>query len=101
MLDFEKRLASTAQQTILCVGDLMLDDFVYGEVGRISPEAPAPVLAVKRNEVTIGGAGIVAPTIASLGPRCIFVGLVGDDDAGREVIARLQAERLVEPSLVV
>jgi hypothetical protein len=55
MLEFEKRLSGIAQQTILCVGDLMLDDFVYGEVGRISPEAPAPVLAVKRNEVTIGG----------------------------------------------
>ena len=53
MLDFEKRLQSLGQQTILCVGDLMLDDFVYGEVGRISPEAPAPVLAVKRNEVAI------------------------------------------------
>ena len=101
MLDFEKRLQSIGQQTILCVGDLMLDDFVYGEVGRISPEAPAPVLAVKRNEVAIGGAGNVARNIASLGARCIFVGLVGDDDAGREVIARLQAEQLVEPSLVV
>ncbi len=101
MLDFEKRLLNIGQQTILCVGDLMLDDFVYGEVGRISPEAPAPVLAVKRNEVAIGGAGTVARNIASLGARCIFVGLVGDDDAGRDVIARLQAEQLVEPSLVV
>src|SRR2546423_5557440 len=101
MLDFEKRLQSIAQQTILCVGDLMLDEFVYGEVGRISPEAPAPVLVVKRNEVAIGGAGNVARNIASLGARCIFVGLVGDDDAGRDVVAKLQAEQLVEPSLVV
>src|SRR5256714_5949680 len=101
MLDFEKRLQSISQQTILCVGDLMLDDFVYGEVGRISPEAPAPVLAVKRNEIAIGGAGNVARNIASLGARCIFVGLVGDDDAGRNVIAGLQADPLVEPSLVV
>src|SRR5215210_2117544 len=101
MLDFEKRLASITQQTILCVGDLMLDEFVYGEVGRISPEAPAPVLAVTRNEVAVGGAGNVARNIASLGARCIFVGLVGEDEAGREVIARLQAEQLLEPSLVV
>ncbi len=101
MLDFEKRLQSIGQQTILCVGDLMLDDFVYGEVGRISPEAPAPVLAVKRNEIAIGGAGNVARNVASLGARCIFVGLVGDDEAGREVIARLQADPLIEPSLVV
>src|SRR5436190_721001 len=101
MLDFEKRLQSIGQQTILCVGDLMLDDFVYGEVGRISPEAPAPVLAVRRNEVAIGGAGNVARNVASLGARCIFVGLVGADEAGRDVIARLQADPLIEPSLVI
>jgi D-beta-D-heptose 7-phosphate kinase/D-beta-D-heptose 1-phosphate adenosyltransferase len=51
----------------------MLDDFVYGEVS-ISPEAPAPILAVKRNELTVGGAGNVARNIAALGARCIFLG---------------------------
>ena len=101
MLDFEKRFLSIGQQTILCVGDLMRDDFVYGEVARISPEAPAPVIAVKRNEVAIGGAGNVARNVASLGARCIFVGLVGADEAGRDVIARLQADPLIEPSLVI
>jgi D-beta-D-heptose 7-phosphate kinase/D-beta-D-heptose 1-phosphate adenosyltransferase len=101
MLDFETRLKAIGQQTILCVGDLMLDDFVYGEVARISPEAPAPVIAVKRNEVAIGGAGNVARNVASLGASCIFVGVVGDDEAGRDVIARLQANPHVEPSLVV
>lgn len=101
MLDLEKRLQSIGAQTILCIGDLMLDDFVYGEVARISPEAPAPVLAVKRNEVAIGGAGNVARNIASLGARCIFVGLIGDDAPGRDVIARLQADPLIEPSLVI
>ena len=101
MLDFEKRLQSIGAQTILCVGDLMLDDFVYGDVARISPEAPAPVLAVKRNEIAIGGAGNVARNVASLGARCIFVGLIGDDAPGRDVIARLQADPLIEPSLVI
>jgi D-beta-D-heptose 7-phosphate kinase/D-beta-D-heptose 1-phosphate adenosyltransferase len=101
MLDFEKRFQAIAQQTILCIGDLMLDDFVYGEVSRISPEAPAPVIKVTRNEVAIGGAGNVARNVASLGARCIFVGLVGDDEAGRDVIARLQADPLIEPSLVI
>ena len=46
MFDFEKRLTDIGQQTILCIGDLMLDDFVYGDVSRISPEAPAPVIRV-------------------------------------------------------
>src|SRR5258708_34265310 len=98
MVDFEKRFLSIGQQTILCVGDLMLDDFVYGEVARISPEAPAPVIAVKRNEVAIGGAGNVARNVASLGARCIFVGLVGADEAGRGGIAGVQAAARVEPA---
>ncbi len=46
MFDFEKRLVEISAQTILCIGDLMLDDFVYGDVSRISPEAPAPVIRV-------------------------------------------------------
>ncbi len=61
----------------------MLDDFVYGEVSRISPEAPAPVLAVTKSELLVGGAGNVARNIAALGARCIFVGVVGDDEASR------------------
>ena len=48
MFDFDKHLADLAEQTVLCVGDLMLDEFVYGDVSRISPEAPTPVIAVKR-----------------------------------------------------
>jgi D-beta-D-heptose 7-phosphate kinase/D-beta-D-heptose 1-phosphate adenosyltransferase len=78
---------------VLCIGDLMLDDFVYGEVTRISPEAPAPVIAVQRSETTIGGAGNVARNLASLGVRCIFVGVIGDDDAGKVLSASLQHER--------
>jgi len=83
MFDYEKRLAELSKQTVLVVGDLMLDRFVYGEVARISPEAPAPVLAVKREELTPGGAGNVARNIAGLGARCILISAVGDDDAGR------------------
>src|SRR6476659_11475525 len=101
MFDFDALSHAIVRQTVLCVGDVMLDEFVYGDVSRISPEAPAPVIAVQRSETNIGGAGNVARNIASLGARCLFVGMIGDDDAGREVIARLQAEQLVEPSLVV
>src|SRR3569623_2857700 len=100
MLDFENRLHSIGQQIILCGGDLMLDDFVYGEVARISPEAPAPVIAVKRNEVAIGGAGNVARNVASLGARCIFVGLVGDDEAGRQLASTIAEQGAIESVLV-
>ena len=80
MFDFDALSHAIADKTVLCVGDLMLDEFVYGEVSRISPEAPAPVIAARRSETNIGGAGNVARNIASLGGRCIFVGLVGSDD---------------------
>lgn len=101
MFDFDHNLSRLSTVTVLCIGDLMLDDFVYGEVARISPEAPAPVIAVKRSEMVIGGAGNVARNIASLGAQCIFIGLVGEDDAGRTLKAALAAEPRIEASLVV
>ena len=101
MFNFEDALKLIPEQTIVCVGDLMLDDFVYGEVSRISPEAPAPILAVHRNELTVGGAGNVARNIAALGARCIFLGVVGEDDASRTLMRALAAEPLIEPHIVV
>ncbi|CCE08981.1 putative bifunctional protein RfaE (Involved in ADP-L-glycero-D-manno-heptose synthesis); kinase (N-terminal); sugar nucleotide transferase (C-terminal) [Bradyrhizobium sp. STM 3843] len=100
MFDFDALSQATARQTVLCVGDLMLDEFVYGEVSRISPEAPAPVIAVQRSEINIGGAGNVARNIAALGARCIFVGLVGDDAAGQQLRAELAREAGIESVLV-
>jgi D-beta-D-heptose 7-phosphate kinase / D-beta-D-heptose 1-phosphate adenosyltransferase len=100
MFDFEALSQAMSGRTVLCVGDLMLDEFVYGEVSRISPEAPAPVIAVRRSETNIGGAGNVARNIASLGARCIFVGLVGDDDAGAKLKADLSKESRIEAVLV-
>jgi D-beta-D-heptose 7-phosphate kinase / D-beta-D-heptose 1-phosphate adenosyltransferase len=82
MLDFDDILNCVANQNILCVGDVMLDDFIYGDVTRISPEAPTPVLAVKHSEIQIGGAGNVARNVATLGARCVFVSLIGNDDPG-------------------
>src|SRR5580765_2637490 len=100
MFDFGALSHAIVRQTVLCVGDLMLDEFVYGEVSRISPEAPAPVIAVQRSETNIGGAGNVARNIASLGARCIFVGLVGEDEAGAKLKTALAQEGLIESVLV-
>jgi D-beta-D-heptose 7-phosphate kinase / D-beta-D-heptose 1-phosphate adenosyltransferase len=100
MFDFDALSHAMTRQTVLCVGDLMLDEFVYGEVSRISPEAPAPVIAVQRSETDIGGAGNVARNIVSLGARCIFVGLVGEDAAGATLKAELGRESLIESVLV-
>jgi len=101
MFDFDKHLADLAEQIVLCVGDLMLDEFVYGEVSRISPEAPTPVIACRRSEIMVGGAGNVARNLVSLGTRCVFAGVVGDDDAGRTLSSALSGNPLIEPHLVV
>jgi D-beta-D-heptose 7-phosphate kinase/D-beta-D-heptose 1-phosphate adenosyltransferase len=101
MFNFEAALNLISGQTVVCVGDLMLDDFVYGEVSRISPEAPAPVLAVTRSDLVVGGAGNVARNIAALGARCIFIGVVGDDEAGRMLTTMLGSEPLIESHLIV
>jgi D-beta-D-heptose 7-phosphate kinase/D-beta-D-heptose 1-phosphate adenosyltransferase len=100
MLDFEKLVAALPGQSVLVVGDLMLDEFVYGAVSRISPEAPTPVIAVSRSETVIGGAGNVARNIAALGAQCRFVGLVGEDDAGGALTTALKAEPRIEAVLV-
>ena len=100
MFDFDALSHVISSRTVLCVGDLMLDEFVYGEVSRISPEAPAAVLAVQRSETDIGGAGNVARNIASLGGRCIFVGLIGEDDAGARLKTELARHGGIESVLV-
>jgi len=101
MFNIDQELGRLADATVLCIGDLMLDDFVYGDVARISPEAPAPVIRVKRSDIIIGGAGNVARNIASLGATCLFVGVVGDDDAGRLLDSSLAAEPGVDAFLVI
>ena len=61
---------------VLCIGDVMLDHYVYGEVGRLSPEAPVPVLGVDSETYTLGGAGNVLRNLAALGAGISFVSVV-------------------------
>ena len=101
MMILEDLLSRVGATTVLCVGDLMLDEFLYGEVSRISPEAATPVLAVARSETEIGGAGNVARNVASLGASCLFVGVVGEDEEGRKLTAEFLATPRIEAHLVV
>ncbi|MDD2954644.1 MAG: D-glycero-beta-D-manno-heptose-7-phosphate kinase, partial [Parabacteroides sp.] len=73
------------------IGDLMLDEFIWGEVTRISPEAPVPVVWVKKESFMPGGASNVANNLRSLGAEVYVVGVVGDDDNG--AILRGELER--------
>jgi D-beta-D-heptose 7-phosphate kinase/D-beta-D-heptose 1-phosphate adenosyltransferase len=101
MFNLDDALRQISAQTVLCIGDLMLDEFVYGEVSRVSPEAPAPVIAVKRSETIIGGAGNVARNVVSLGARCVFIGVIGDDEAGQAIVKEFgKFTNSIEPHLI-
>ncbi|MHC1791069.1 bifunctional heptose 7-phosphate kinase/heptose 1-phosphate adenyltransferase [Solidesulfovibrio sp.] len=85
-------LDAVAGRPVLVVGDSMLDHYLLGDVGRISPEAPVPVVRVASERHTAGGAGNVARNIAALGAKPFLVTATGDDDAGRMLAAILERE---------
>jgi rfaE bifunctional protein kinase chain/domain len=84
---------------VLVVGDIMLDRYWFGEVDRISPEAPVPVVRVARREDRLGGAANVARNIAALGAHVGLVGVVGADEAGQQV-RRLAGDAMIDAHLV-
>jgi rfaE bifunctional protein kinase chain/domain len=88
----------TAQARVLVVGDVMLDRYWFGDVGRISPEAPVPVLKIERVEERPGGAANVARNCAALGARAVLLSVVGTDEAGQS-LARLLAASNIEACL--
>jgi D-beta-D-heptose 7-phosphate kinase/D-beta-D-heptose 1-phosphate adenosyltransferase len=84
-------LSKFGSPRVLLVGDLMLDRYVYGNVERINPEAPVPVLQTVRRESRIGGAGNVAAAVTALGGGVHCVGVIGKDAAGEELASLLSA----------
>lgn len=93
-LDFLDRVS------VLVVGDVMLDRYIWGDIRRISPEAPVPVVEIHRETCTAGGAANVAFNLAALGVRCEIFGTFGQDASGDELCTLLAAKKVaVEPSL--
>jgi rfaE bifunctional protein kinase chain/domain len=86
--------SALARARILVVGDVMLDRYWFGEVSRISPEAPVPVVKVGRSEERLGGAANVARNIAALGAKCTLLSVVGADEAGMALVRLLKDERI-------
>ena len=76
---------------ILIIGDVMLDSYIWGAVERISPEAPVPVVTVKKKDYRLGGAANVALNVQALGAKPIICALVGNDDAGKKLIDCMNA----------
>lgn len=90
--------ADLQRARVLVVGDAMLDRYLFGDVERISPEAPVPVVRVTREEDRLGGAANVALNVRALGPRVTLITVVGEDEAARKLEALL-AERSIESLL--
>ena len=82
-------LSSFSSTSVLVVGDVMLDRFLWGDVGRISPEAPVPVFNVNERSAVLGGAANVAANLDGLGCRVFLLGVRGQDDNGRMLVQKL------------
>lgn len=96
----EQLLAAARKTRIVVFGDLILDEFIWGTVERISPEAPVPVVWVERESAMPGGAANVASNIAALGGQPFLIGVVGDDPAGH-TLRQLLSEQGMETSGIV
>src|SRR5450830_548265 len=88
-----------SSRRVLVLGDLIADEFIYGEVSRVSREAPVLILKYDTTQVVAGGAGNAANNVAALGGRARLSGLVGADAEGRRLVASFQ--RAVDRSLIV
>lgn len=91
---------SDARPAILVIGDLMVDHYIWGEATRLSPEAPVPVVNVKNESTTLGGAANVAQNLIALGAKVTLAGVVGDDVQGVQLKNILVAEGIVTDCIV-
>ena len=96
-----ERVEALKGKRVLCVGDAMLDRFIYGTADRISPEAPIPVLRIEREATMLGGAGNVVRNLVAIGVHPTFIAVVGNDLAGREVARLVSEHDDIDPCLVV
>src|SRR4029079_3519790 len=96
----EQILEAFEKQTIVVVGDVMLDEFVWGKVRRISPEAPVPVIEVVEETYRLGGAADVAANIRALGGRSFPLGIIGHDRAADRVLELLREAGIETSGLI-
>ena len=96
----ESLLDAAARTSVVAVGDAMLDEYLVGDVDRISPEAPVPVLRVRERRYALGGAANVAQNVVAIGAECRLVAAVGGDSAGKQLAAMLSEIGVPERGLL-
>jgi D-glycero-beta-D-manno-heptose-7-phosphate kinase len=93
-------IESFSKLTVLIVGDVMLDSYIWGAVERISPEAPVPIVTVRKKDFRLGGAANVALNVAALGAQPILCALIGDDEDGKKLLQRLRENNISSDGIV-
>ncbi|MDR2251556.1 MAG: D-glycero-beta-D-manno-heptose-7-phosphate kinase [Endomicrobium sp.] len=93
-MELLKLISLLKKQTVLVVGDTMVDKFIWGKVVRISPEAPVPVVEVTKETEVLGGAANVANNITALGGKAFIVSAIGEDIAGKTLIEMLSEKNI-------
>jgi len=99
--DFKSLFAQFGNQKILIIGDVMIDTYLWGSVGRVSPEAPVPIVSGVIEENRLGGAANVALNIKAMGAVPILCSVIGDDDRGKLILELMEEQLLSDVGLVV
>jgi len=99
-MNFEHLFNSFASIKVAIVGDVMLDTYWWGSVDRISPEAPVPVVALKRKELRVGGAANVALNTVSMGAQTSVISIIGDDKEGKDLLQLLN-DNAIDTSYII
>ncbi len=86
---------------VLIIGDVMLDSYIWGVVERISPEAPVPIVNIKKKDFRLGGAANVALNVAALGAKPILCALIGNDIDGKKLLTRLDESKISKEGIVI
>ncbi|HNY01678.1 MAG TPA: bifunctional ADP-heptose synthase [Bacteroidales bacterium] len=98
--NYKKLFESFDDLNVLIIGDVMVDSYLWGRVERVSPEAPIPIVALRKRENRMGGAANVAMNIKSMGANPILCSVIGTDDKGDQFIDLLRKERITDDGIV-
>src|SRR5437660_5092623 len=90
-------LQQVRDRNIVVLGDVMLDEFIWGDVSRISPEAPVPVVDIKRESTHLGGAANVLANLLALGANACVIGVIGQDFAGERILSSVREKSALQP----
>ena len=90
-----------ATRNIVVLGDVMLDEFIWGDVSRVSPEAPVPVVDIRRESTHLGGAANVLANLLALGAKASVIGVVGDDSAGERIRSSMRDQNVLQEDAII